>query len=138
MGWHVTVLAINKRTGGLNKIQRISTLPEGFRGTNFCADIHIDPSGNFLYASNRGHNSLAIYEIDKKSGKLSLIDIFKVPGDWPRNFLIDPRGNYLFVANQNSNNLVVLKRDPETGKLTDTGVEVGLPQPTCIKMLEVR
>ncbi|HLF35996.1 MAG TPA: lactonase family protein [Cyclobacteriaceae bacterium] len=138
MGWHITVLAINKKTGGLNQIQRISTLPEGFNGTNFCADIHIDPTGEFLYASNRGHNSLAIFKIDKKSGKLSLIEIFKVPGDWPRNFLIDLRGNYLFVANQNSSNLVILKRDPETGKLTDTGTEVRLPQPTCIKMLEVR
>jgi 6-phosphogluconolactonase len=94
--------------------------------------------GKYLYASNRGHNSLAIYEIDKKTSKLTLIDIASVHGDWPRNFLIDPKGDYLFVANRKTNNVVVFKRDQSTGTLTYTGVEISVPEPVCIKILEIK
>ena len=134
----VTVFSINPKNGSLNPIQTISTLPKDYKETNFCADIHIDPSGKFLYASNRGHNSLAIYNIDKRTGKLSLIDIEPVQGDWPRNFLIDSKGDFLFVANRNTNNVVVFKRDLTTGKITPTGFEVSVPEPVCIKILEIK
>ena len=138
MGHQVAVFRINKENGALHPVQTISTLPENYKETNFCADIHIDPSGKYLYASNRGHNSLAIYGINKKTGKLSLIDIESVQGDWPRNFLIDPRGEYLFVANRRSNNVIVFKRDNSSGKLTSAGIEVQVPEPVCIKILEIK
>jgi 6-phosphogluconolactonase len=138
MGHQVAVFGINQESGALNPIQAISTLPQDYTETNFCADIHIDPSGKYLYASNRGHNSLAIYEIDKKTGKLSLLDLQPVQGNWPRNFLIDPKGDYLFVANRRTNNVVVFKRDQSTGKLTNTGVEVNVPEPVCVKILEIK
>ena len=138
MGHQVAVFTIDPGNGALTPAQAISTLPEEYTGTNFCADIHIDPAGKFLYASNRGHNSLAIFEINAKTGKLSLVDIESVRGDWPRNFLIDPKGNYLFVANRRTNNVVVFQRDLSSGKMTPTGVEVSVPEPVCVKMLEVK
>jgi 6-phosphogluconolactonase len=138
MGHQVAVFAIDSTNGALIPVQTISTLPDDYKETNFCADIHIDPSGKYLYASNRGHNSLAIYEIDKKAGKLILIDMESVHGDWPRNFLIDPKGDYLFVANRRTNNVVVFKREPSTGKLTYTVAEVSVPEPVCLKILEVK
>ncbi len=138
MGHQVAVFAIDPKNGALSPIQTISTLPGDYEKTNFCADIHIDPAGKFLYASNRGHNSLAIYDIDQKNGKLSLVDIQSVEGDWPRNFLIDPWGDYLFVANRRTNNVVVFKRDQSTGRITPTGFEVSVPEPVCVKMLEIK
>lgn len=137
MGHQVAVFSIDPDNGALSPVQTISTLPEDYTETNFCADIHIDPTGKFLYASNRGHNSLAIYYIDKKSGKLSLMDIESVQGNWPRNFLIDPMGNFLFVANRRTNNVVVFTRDLSSGKITATGFEVSVPEPVCVKMLEI-
>jgi len=138
MGHQVAVYTIDPKNGALCTIQTISTLPEDYKETNFCADIHIDPSGKYLYASNRGHNSFAIYEIDKKSGMLTLIDIESVHGDWPRNFLIDPKGEYLFAANRRTNNVVIFKRILSSGRLTYTGVEVNVPEPVCIKILEIK
>jgi len=138
MGHKVAVFSIDPMNGALIPVQTLSTLPEDYKETNFCADIRIDPSGKFLYATNRGHNSLAIYEIDQKSGTLSLVDIQSVEGDWPRNFLIDPRGDFLFVANRRTNNVLVFRRNVSSGKLTYTQVEVSLPEPVCIKYLEVK
>jgi 6-phosphogluconolactonase len=138
MGHQVAVYTIDPDNGALSSIQTISTLPADYTGTNFCADIHIDPTGKFLFASNRGHNSLAIYQIDRKSGQLTLADIQSVQGDWPRNFLIDPKGNFLFVANRRTNNVVVFQLDLSNGKITPTDVEVNVPEPVCVKMLEVR
>lgn len=137
MGAQVEVFSIDPESGALKAVQSVSTLPDDYEGTNFCADIHIDPAGRFLYASNRGHNSLAIYGIDKNNGKLSLVDITSVQGDWPRNFLIDPEGDFIFVANRRSNNLVVFRRDQNNGKISYTGVGVSLPEPVCVKMLRV-
>ena len=124
-------------TGKLTPVQTISTVPEDFEGTNYPADIHIDPSGKFLYGSNRGHNSLAIFSIDQDTGKLSPVDYQSVFGDWPRNFLIDPKGEYIFVANQNSDNIVLYRINQETGKLTKIDFEVNVPKPVCVKILEL-
>ncbi|MFC2126514.1 lactonase family protein [Bacteroidota bacterium] len=138
MDAHVSVFAIDPENGALSEVQRIPTLPDDYSGTNYCADIHIDPSGKHLYATNRGHNSLAIYEINDESGMLSLLDQQSVHGDWPRNFLIDPKGDFVFVANRKTNNVVVFRRDPSSGKLTNTGVEISVPEPVCTKMLEIK
>jgi 6-phosphogluconolactonase len=137
MGAQVEVFTIDPESGALSSIQAISTLPGDYQETNFCADIHIDPSGKYLYASNRGHNSLAVYDISQETGTLSLVDIQSVHGDWPRNFLIDPGGDFIFVANRKSNNLVIFRRDHASGKITYSGVEVSLPEPVCVKMLEI-
>ncbi len=109
----------------------ISTLPAGYEGANHCADIHISSDGRFLYASNRGHNSIAIYSIDLKTGQLKLLDHQSVYGDWPRNFSLSPDENFLLVANKKSNNMVCFHRDTDTG-LLQYASEIEAPSPVCI------
>lgn len=124
-------------TGKLTAITTLSTLPEGFEGANSCADIHVSKDGRFVYGSNRGHDSIVILETNQDSGKLTLRGHHSVKGKTPRNFMIDPTGKYLLVANQNSNNIVVFRRNDETGLLIDTGIEVEVSKPVCLKMLVV-
>ncbi|WP_224490374.1 lactonase family protein [Robertkochia flava] len=111
--------------------QEISTLPDSYTGENLCADIHLDRSGNFLYVSNRGHQTLAIYRVDQQNGRLSLVGFESVRGDWPRNFNITPDNKYLIVANERSDNLVCFKRDTLSGNLIYTD-QVQVPAPVCI------
>ncbi len=133
----VTAFKIETGNGKLIPIQTISTIPEDFKDVNYCADIHIDPSGKFLYGSNRGHNSLAIYKIDQNNGKLESTGFQSTSGEWPRNFLMDPKGDFIFVANQNSNNIVVFRRNTETGELSKIAKEIMVPKPVCLKILEM-
>jgi 6-phosphogluconolactonase len=112
----------------------VSTLPDGYQQPNTCADIHISTDGKFLYASNRGHNSIAIYQIDQLDGSLRLLNIQSTRGDGPRNFTLTPDGSQLLVANQYSNNLVLFHRNKETGLLTYVS-EVKAPNPVCILFL---
>ncbi len=119
-------------TGTLQPIESMSTLPAEYSGENAPADIHLTPSGEYLYVSNRGHNSLAGYQVDPHTGALALIGIFPCGGDWPRNFAIDPQGKFMVVANQYSNNLVVFKIE-ENGALAETGVTAEVPAPVCIQ-----
>lgn len=133
----VTFFNYDEISGKLTPIQTISTVPQDYDGTNYCADIHIHPSGKFLYGSNRGHNSLAIFEIDQDSGKLSIVGYQSTYGEWPRNFLIDPKGEYIFVANQNSSNIVLYTVDSNTGHLKKIGSDVNVPKPVCLKILEL-
>ena len=128
----VIVTTINQEDGSLNRIQKISTLPEGFKEKSHCADIHITSNGKFLYASNRGHNSIAMYSV-ASDGTLSLIGNESVRGDWPRNFTLSPDDNYLLVANQNSDNIVVFNVDQKTGVLNFTGNEIEVSMPVCLK-----
>jgi 6-phosphogluconolactonase len=127
----VTRLRFDEGTGSMEVLETVSTLPEDFNGENFCADIHVHHSGKFLYGSNRGHNSIAVFEINTE-GKPELIYNEPVRGDWPRNFNIDPSGKLLFAANQNSGNITVFDIDAETGRLTFTGNELKINQPVCI------
>ncbi|MGF1584997.1 MAG: lactonase family protein [Bacteroidales bacterium] len=127
----ITWLMFDEGSGAMTVLGSLSTLPEDFEGENFCADIHVHPAGKFLYGSNRGHNSIAVYEINR-DGKPELIYHEPVRGEWPRNFNIDPSGNLLFVANQNSGNITVFDIDTETGRLTFTGNELKISQPVCI------
>lgn len=131
----ITSCRYDIKTGSLAKIMTTSTLPAGFDGESFCADIHVSPDGRFLYGSNRGHNSIVVYEIDQNSGNISLISHHSVKGDWPRNFVIDPLGRFLLVANQHSNNIVVFKIDKESGMLRSNGVEIAVNKPVCLKMM---
>lgn len=115
-------------------LDSLSTLPAGFQGKNTCADIHVHPNGRFVYGSNRGHNSIAIFSVDTASGKLTLVGHEPTQGALPRNFMITPDGKLLLVANQNSDNVVAFRIDPATGKLTPTGANSRVPTPVCLKM----
>jgi 6-phosphogluconolactonase len=125
----------DEEKGTLAHIDTVSTLPSDFTGVSYCADVHVSPSGAFLYGSNRGHNSIVVFAIDVQTGKLKLIEHVSTAGDWPRNFTIDPEGKFLLVANQRSDNIVTFTINPETGKLTPTGIVAALPSPVCLKFL---
>ena len=122
-------------SGELTEIQTVSTLPPDFNGESTCADIHISPSGMFVYGSNRGHDSIVIYKIDPRSGKLSYVAHESTQGNTPRNFAIDPGGTFLLVANQDSDTIVTFRIDPLTGELQSTGQVTHVPTPVCIKMI---
>jgi len=111
----VVSLKVNPANGSLEKIAKVSTLPKDYTEKSYCADIHISVDGKFLYASNRGHNSIAVFSVGAK-GELEKIGITSVEGDWPRNFTLSPDDRFLLVANQKSDNITVFKRDPLTGK----------------------
>ncbi len=128
----VVAASVDPLTGKFQKIDKQSTLPAGYEGKNSCADIHLSPNGKFLYASNRGHNSIAVYSV-LDSGHLKPVTIESVQGDWPRNFTLSPDGKFLLVANQKSNNITVFKVDMETGRLKYTGHQINVPQPVCLK-----
>lgn len=109
----------------------ISMLPEDYSEYTKAADIHISMDGKFLYASNRGHNSIVIYQVNPENGRLTLVDFEPVRGDHPRNFSLSPDNKFLLVANQNTNNIISFKRDEKTGKLTFVN-EIAAPNPVCI------
>jgi len=123
--------------GTLAEFQTVSTLPEGFTGTNTCAELEIHPNGRFLYGSNRGHDSIAVFAIDQATGKLTLVERVSSQGKWPRNFAFDPTGKWILCTNHNSNNAVVFRVDETTGKLTPTGQPVEVPYPFCERFLPV-
>ncbi|WP_165749771.1 lactonase family protein [Cellulophaga sp. Z1A5H] len=117
--------------GTYEKVQTISTIPEGFTGATKGADIHISDDGKFVYASNRGHNSIAIFSVNEDDGGLSLVGYESCRGENPRNFSLSPNNNFLIVANQDTNNLISFKRNPQTGLLTFVS-EIEAPTPVCI------
>jgi 6-phosphogluconolactonase len=117
----------------LNHLQTVSTLPHDFTGENTAADIHISPDGRFLYGSNRGHDSLAIFRIAQDSGNLTLVQHVSTGGKTPRNFAITPEGRFLLVAHQDSHTIIVFRIDQPTGTLTPTGDTLEIPQPVCIQ-----
>jgi 6-phosphogluconolactonase len=133
----VTVFSNDPETETLHPLQTISTLPKGFSGRNDDAEIRVHPSGKFLYASNRGHESIAVFTIDPAGGTLKAIDFTPTGGKEPRGFEIDPTGRFLFVANQKSDNIVIFKIDAATGRLTPTGKVLEAPTPVCVKFMEV-
>lgn len=133
----VAAFSYNKETGTLDLIEdQIISLPSDFKGQNTSADIHTDPTGKYLFLSNRGNESLALYNIEK-SGKLTLTGIEKTGGKTPRNFLVDDKGEFVLVAHQDTDNIVVFRWNAEQGKLTKTGVQITVPSPVCLRMLEL-
>lgn len=126
----------DRQRGRLTHRQTISTLPDDFRGESYAADVHVAPSGRFVYGSNRGHNSTVIYAIDEQTGELRTVGFQSVLGDWPRNFAIDPSGKLLIVANQRSSNVVTFWMDEAGGQLSPTGHSAEVPEPTCVKALD--
>jgi 6-phosphogluconolactonase len=124
-----------KSSGALEPVQTVPTLPDSFQGSSTCADIMVEPSGQFLYASNRGHNSIAIYRIDDQNGTLALVDHESTQGKTPRNFTIDPSGTFLFAANQDTDNIVCFRIDRRIGRLEPCG-QFSAPTPVCLKILQ--
>lgn len=126
---------IVKNTGALVPIERVSMLPADFKGKSFAADIHFSPDGKFLYASNRGHESLVVYAVDTKTGKLTTVGFPETHGKHPRNFMVDAKGELVIVTNRDNNNVVFFKRNATTGLLTYTEKELSIPTPVCVKQL---
>lgn len=133
-----TVTTFKYKRGKLKARQVISSMPAGDTSFAGSADIHVSPDGKFLYASNRGEsNTIAIFSINRRNGKLGLVGHQSTLGKTPRNFSFDPSGNFLLVANQNSDQVVVFKVDKQTGLLTDTGNRMEVGKPVCLKWLSV-
>ena len=129
----VATLRFDAEHGALSPLDIHSTIPDGWTGTNYPADIHVAPNGRTLYVSNRGHNSIAVFSVAESTGTLALEQVVSTEGDWPRNFSLDPTGRWLLVANQRSDSVVVFGRDPENGRLTPTPQRVALPSPVCLR-----
>src|ERR1700682_2110254 len=128
----VATLRFDAERGALSPIDTRSTLPPGWTGTNYPADIHMTPSGRTLYVSNRGHNSIAVFSV-AAPGALTLDQVVSTDGDWSRNFCLDPTGRWLLVANQRSISVVVVGRDRESGRLSKTRQRIALPSPVCLR-----
>jgi 6-phosphogluconolactonase len=133
----VTAFAYDAGAGKLSEIQVISTLPEGWEGENYPSEVLVHPSGRFLYGSNRGHDSLAIYRIDPSSGLLTALGHAASGGTWPRNFIFDASGNWAVVGNGSSDNILFFRVNQETGLLSQVGEELACPSPICHKFLSV-
>jgi len=131
----VIAYAYDEATGTLTKLQEISTLPPGFDGTSTAAEIQLHPSGAFLYASNRGHDSIAVFTRDAATGLLETDSHFDTTGSGPRHFQIDPSGEWCLVSNQASDHVVSFRIDPTTGRGTWTGKSITVPQPSCAEFL---
>ncbi|MHB1147628.1 MAG: lactonase family protein [Lutibacter sp.] len=126
-----TISVLEKKKDSFVFVQNITTLADGFDGKSFCADIHLSRDGQFLYGSNRGENSIAVFKINKKNGELQKIQTISTNGDWPRNFTLSPDGNYLLVANQRSKNISVFMVNKKTGSLTFLH-SINSPTPSCL------
>jgi 6-phosphogluconolactonase len=159
----VTAFRYDPKSGALTELQTVPAVTEGIALTggnpatagtaataataattvsggtaaavNEPADVHVHPNGRFLYMSNRGHNSIAVFAIDRATGRLSPLQLMSTGGDWPRNFAIDPSGEFLLVANQKSDSIVTLRIDRATGKLASTGHTLTLPVPVCVSFV---
>ena len=130
LGCNVSVVQLLDN-GAFKIVETASTLPADFAKPNSCADIHLSPEGNFLYVSNRGMNSIAIFAVNEKEQKIKLLGHEDTKGEMPRNFTLTPQGDFLLVANQNTDNIVVFRRDAETGLLTYTD-QINAFKPVCL------
>jgi 6-phosphogluconolactonase len=131
----VTAFDFDAEKGELEAIQTISTLPEEFREVPCSgSELRIHPSGRFVYAANRGHDSIAAFEVDPENGKLTFLEREAVRGSHPRNFNIDPTGKWLLAAGRDSNTISLFRIDAATGTLVYTGTTVNSPAPICIEM----
>ncbi len=129
----VTAMSYDAERGALTVLQSVSTLPAGYKGDTTTAEVVVHPSGKFLYGSNRGQDSIAVFRIDPETGKLTAAGRQGQDVKVPRNFVVDPAGKFLLVANQDGDSVVVFRIDPESGKLTPTGLSVKVPAPVCLR-----
>jgi 6-phosphogluconolactonase len=133
----ITAFAFDAAHGTLRQLQTLSTLPQGFAGQNDDAEVRVHPSGKFVYGSNRGHDSIALFAVDPERGTLRLVENISTQGKTPRNFNLDPTGTYLFAANQDTDNVVIFRVDPDTGHLTPTGQVLSVPSPVCVRFVPI-
>ena len=138
MGSSMTTFSYDAARGALDELQTISTLPKDFKGRNDDAEVAVHPSGKFLYGSNRGHDSIAVFAMDTQKGTLTPIEDVSTRGKEPRNFAIDPTGKYLIAANQNSDSLAVFRIDAQSGRLTPTGQVLEVGSPVCVTFVAVK
>ncbi len=129
----VAALGYDAASGTLSLIETYPMLPAGFTGESHCADIHVHPSGRFVYGSNRGHDSITMFAVDEATGRLRLLGHRSTEGRTPRNFTITPDGRLLLVANQDSDTVVVMPIDPDTGLLGETVAVNPVPTPVCLR-----
>lgn len=136
----VTAFSCDPKTGALTILETVSTLPpaEAMKGSYSTAELFCHPSGRFLYGSNRGHDTIAVYAIDQKSGKLSYVENASTKGKTPRSFGIDPTGRWLLAANQSSDNVFVFAIDPNTGRLTATGQSIDVGSPVSVSFIPAK
>lgn len=134
----ICMLSWDAATGALALVQTVPTLPAGWRGDSHCADLHISADGRFLYGSNRGHDSIAIFAIDRASGNLALVGHQPTGGSTPRNFALDPSGRFLLAANQNGDSIVTFGVDPTNGRLHETSERAMIGTPMCVKLATSR
>jgi 6-phosphogluconolactonase len=134
----VITLSYNSEDGSFSEVGYTSTIPENFTNNNQGSAIHVSSDGRFVYVSNRGHNSIAVFKVNEASGKLIFIEHTSTEGDWPRDFILDPSEKYLIALNQESCNLVLFARDETTGKLTLLQSDIEVPYPVCVKFLNVK
>lgn len=133
LGSSVTVFAYGANAGTLSRVQEITTLPAGFTGSNATAQLQLDRTGKFLYVSNRGSDTIAVFSIDPGTGMLTLVEHVPTQGKTPRDFALDPTSSFLFAANQNSDNIVLFRINPATGRLTPSGqILEQVPEPVCV------
>jgi 6-phosphogluconolactonase len=133
----ITTFTYASATDAMRDVQTVSTLPQGFTGNSSTAEIQVHPSGKFVYGSNRGHDSIACFRADEKTGQLTLIGHQSTQGKTPRNFAIDPTGTFLLAANQGSDTVVVFRIDPRNGTLSPTGTIAHVPTPVCVEFVPV-
>jgi 6-phosphogluconolactonase len=127
--------ALDSATGRLTAIDTKPAVPAEARADNHCADIQISPDGRFLYGSNRGHDSIAVFEVDQSTGALSLVEFCPCGGPTPRNLGMTPSGRHVLSANQNADRISIFARDEATGRLTDTGKAIETGTPMCVRIV---
>jgi 6-phosphogluconolactonase len=137
MGNTIIRFGWDAKTGRLTQYESVSTLPEGFKGKDDASEILVHPSGKFIYATNRGNNSVVVFSVDADSGRLTLLQHISTQGRTPRNCEFDPTGRWLLVSNQDSSNAVVFSIDAKTGRLTQVGEPVKVLTPFCERFLPV-
>mgnify|MGYP002630529024 CR=1 FL=1 len=136
LGSTISAFDYDADTGELTSTQSLSTLPSDFEGRSFTAEVCITPNGRFVYGSNRGHDSLAVFQVGSSNEPLHLIEIESTGGKTPRNFIVDPSGQYVLAENQNSDSILVFKIDQKTGALAPTPHQIKVPSPVCVRFLD--
>jgi len=133
----ITVFAYTASSGKLQPQQTISTLPADFKGETTTAEIQVDAKGRFLYVSNRGDDSIAVFAVDRHNGNLSFVQRVPTGGKTPRHFTLDPTGKWLFAANQDSNSITIFRVDTSTGRLTPTSHALQVATPVCVVFVPI-
>jgi len=131
----VLVLSYDQSNGSFSTIQTVKAIPSDFTENSQGSAIHTSSDGRFVYAGNRGHDSIAVYQIDQETFQIELVEYAPTGGHWPRDFIFDPSEKFIVTTNQESSNAVLYKRNPETGKLTETGSQIQVPDPVCVKFI---